>query len=500
MITDSFLNNCYGLILGQKQRDLDESTYKDMLHYLKSVEKQADTGPIEIPITMQTKFDLLMYLVQLKVFNGSFMEFLSAIQHSEIYKQHADFVDLKMSEKMSSQDQTAHEEHIHKLAQFCNINSHYGKFIDILDHIRDGTFEDIECLTSAWTDLIKTAASDVAEHEMKTRGQLVSSFNTSDDNCDDIIREIRKKYSKANVVPSGIPELDTGFLNGGFQPSRLYFYAGTSGIGKSLILLNMAMRGAMSKKPFGFFPGIPGMDEPPEEVYLYITMENYVFETWTRLYCAMFNQTKEEMLATIKNPETSSAEILEGMCSLLRPFNSSIQVEYAPAHSISPITIASLIKKYNQEPERRIVKAVYIDYLDLLQSDHPKEHYRLELGEITSSLKALAGNFEIPIITATQLNREAYKPGKNGVLGSDMMSESIQKLFIADFSVIMSREDAGKNKADNQPDDQPKKVFLKVDKNRDGKTGLTHVYFDYPRSRFLTQEECINAFAETLPV
>jgi len=146
------------------------------------------------------------------------------------------------------------------------------------------------------------------------------------------------------------------------------------------------------------------------------------------------------------------------------------------------------------------VKAVYVDYLDLLHSDHPKEHYRLELGEITSSLKTISGNFEIPIITATQLNREAYKRGKNGELGSDMMSESIQKLFIADFSAMMYREDAGKKKTDDGQEDQPKKVILKIDKNRDGKTGMTHVYFDYPRSRLMTQDEFIEAFQEMLTI
>jgi replicative DNA helicase len=340
----------------------------------------------------------------------------------------------------------------------------------------------------------------VTDYEMKTRGNLVSSFNTSDDDCDDIIREIRKKYSKANVVTSGIPDLDTGFLNGGYQPSRLYLYAGTSGVGKSLMLLNQATRAAMSKRPIGFLPGVPGLESPPEEVYLYITMENYAYETWTRLYCSMFNQTKEQMLSRIGQTGTTYQEFSQEMRSILQPFNSSLQVEYFPAHSISPASIASLIKKYNKDPERRIVKAVYVDYLDLLQSDNPREHYRLELGEITSSLKTIAGSMEIPIITATQLNREAYKRGKNGELGSDMMSESIQKLFIADFSVIMTREDAGKKKADDQPEDRPKKVILKIDKNRDGRTGTTHIYFDYARSRFMTQDEVVEAYQETLTV
>lgn len=264
------------------------------------------------------------------------------------------------------------------------------------------------------------------------------------------------------------------------------------------MMLNQATRAAMNKPNPWLQKGIPTIDTGPEEIYLYITMENFVYETWTRLYCSLFKQTKEEMLAKIYNEKTSSENIFQEIQSIMQPYNASLQVEYFPAHTISPATISSLIKEYNKDPMRRVVKSVYVDYLDLLQSDNPKEHYRLELGEITSSLKTIAGNFEIPIITATQLNREAYKRGKNGDVGSDMMSESIQKLFIADFSAMMYGEDAGKKKSDDQVEGHPTKVILKVDKNRDGKTGMTYVYFDYPRSRFMTKEECNEEYQESL--
>jgi len=500
MITESILNDSFRLILGKRQRELQDTTCRDLLQYLKIVERHENAGAFEIPIPVKLKFDLMKRLLEIIVFDGSLMEFHSTVQHSGRFKQLADYIDLKMSEEMDPEQQEAQEKHIHGLVQLCSIHQKYAEFQQYLETLRDGSYESIGEMISTWSDLIKTTASDVTDYEMKTRGNLVSSFNSRDDDCDAIIREIRKKYSRENVVTSGIPELDTGFLNGGFQPSRIYLWAGTSGIGKSLMMLNQATRAAMSKPDQWRKVGIPTIDTGPEEIYLYITMENFVYETWTRLYCSLFKRTKEEMLTKICSPKTSSADIFQEIQSVMYPYNASLQVEYFPAHSISPANISSLIKEYNKDPMRRVVKAVYVDYLDLLQSDNPKEHYRLELGEITSSLKTIAGNFEIPIITATQLNREAYRRGKNGGLGSDMMSESIQKLFIADFSAMMYREDAGKKNDADQVEGQPTKVNLKIDKNRDGRTGMTHVYFDYPRSRFMTQEECFEEFQETLTV
>ena len=97
-----------------------------------------------------------------------------------------------------------------------------------------------------------------------------------------------------------------------------------------------------------------------------------------------------------------------------------------------------------------------------------KEFYRLDLGEITSRFKSIAANFEIPIITATQLNREAYRKGKGNELGSEMISESMQKIFIADFSAMMYSDDK-EEISSNDGTYVPRKVVLKVDKNRDSK-------------------------------
>jgi len=47
-------------------------------------------------------------------------------------------------------------------------------------------------------------------------------------------------------------------------------------------------------------------------------------------------------------------------------------------------------------------------------------------------------SFEIPIITATQLNREAYRKEKHKEFGMETVSESIPEVFIADFGAISS--------------------------------------------------------------
>jgi replicative DNA helicase len=126
--------------------------------------------------------------------------------------------------------------------------------------------------------------------------------------------------------------------------------------------------------------------------------------------------------------------------------------------------------------------------------------YRLGLGAITSRLKTISASFEIPIITATQLNREANRKEKDKEFGIETVSESIQKVFIADFEAVIQRVENPENGSNGIQPPKPVKAISKVEKNRDGKTGKTTLYFDYPCSRILTNEEYMDEFGELMKI
>jgi hypothetical protein len=56
------------------------------------------------------------------------------------------------------------------------------------------------------------------------------------------------------------------------------------------------------------------------------------------------------------------------------------------------------------------------------------------------------------------------------------------------------------NFSDGDQPPKPVKALLKVEKNRDGKTGKTNLYFDYSRSRILTNEEYMDEFGEVMKI
>jgi replicative DNA helicase len=492
MITESFLNSTFELILCKKPRPLEPALYEQIIYLLTFFQtKMVENG--DVPLMVRNKFDLLETICKLIQQGGTTDTALASVMNSERFKQHTDFINATIHNPSVNEKQIAAQTKlIHDMVAWSKLNVTFKRFRDYSDVVWDGSFFSIQEVIAEWIDLVKGASKDVANYELASNTGLISSINTKAPHIDDMLAEVCKKYSVQNVVQSGIPELDRDFLSGGFQPSRLYMMGGTSGIGKSILLLNCAIRAALSKSaeyPEEFRHWYePGM-MPPEQVFLYVTMENYVYETWLRLYCALTQKTKREALRVILTEKNGAALLREEINALFGPFNSSIQIDYFPANTISPATIASLIEKYNRNPKVQCVKAVYVDYLDLLQPDERREFYRLDLGEVTSRLKSIAATYEIPIITATQLNREAYKKAKGSDIGAEMISESMQKLFIADFSAMMTRDMTDKEDSKGAPDDSPVKLLLRVNKNRDGKTGEVPIYMDYPRSRFLTKQE-----------
>tara|TARA_Y100001973_G_scaffold105923_1_gene181000 strand:- start:3286 stop:3759 length:474 start_codon:yes stop_codon:yes gene_type:complete len=80
---------------------------------------------------------------------------------------------------------------------------------------------------------------------------------------------------------------------------------------------------------------------------------------------------------------------------------------------------------------------VVVDYGDILRDTSNSREVRHALGNIYEDLRGLAGEFDIPIWTASQANRSALD---EDVIEAQKVSESYQKIMTADFVVSLSRK------------------------------------------------------------
>jgi replicative DNA helicase len=471
LITESFLNSCFSIILNKKTKiKKTKSLYRDILEVLQFCESKET---IDIPIILASKLECIKKILEMLLTDKTIDNIIDSITFSEKFKQYREFLDIKINENLKD---NIIQDCINQIKLRKKINTlfqNYDQLNKVLDTIKDGSFDSIDNLINDYEVTIKTLYSNMMKNNRIITIESSSSLDLVNDSYDSVIKMIKKKYNKVNKTSSGFSYLDNEILNGGFEPSRLYIWAGGSGSGKSVMLNNTIIYSATQHDTSYKNYNLESSNTPKKinKVYIYITCENTIEESLMRTYMPMFNKTTEQMLRDI----TNGVNIKEKIINKLSNNNTTIIMKYFPAMSISSFDIMSVIDDVIEIYGKQSIAGLYIDYLDLLKTDIKYDIYRIELGHITLSLKTLAVQYNIPVITATQLGRTAYRINDSNKLNIDSIGESIKKVEHADFVGLIAKD----------PIDDTI-VHCKIGKNRAGKAN-TSIDFkvDFSKFKFL---------------
>jgi replicative DNA helicase len=125
------------------------------------------------------------------------------------------------------------------------------------------------------------------------------------------------------------------------------------------------------------------------------------------------------------------------------------------------------------------VGLVLIDYLQLMSSGKRNENRVNELSEITSQLKIMAKELNVPVVTLSQLSRGVESRQDKRPLLSDLReSGSIEQ--DADIVMFIYREGYYNKQTDN-----PNMTEILVAKNRHGETGTVNLFWNKNYTLFL---------------
>ena len=110
-----------------------------------------------------------------------------------------------------------------------------------------------------------------------------------------------------------------------------------------------------------------------------------------------------------------------------------LMIKYYPTKAASVQTLSSHLKQLELQEIKPDI--VLVDYADILMGVGKEKRFVLE--SIYEDLRALAGEFNLPIWTASQANRSSLE---EEVIDATKVSESYSKIMIADFVMSMSRK------------------------------------------------------------
>jgi replicative DNA helicase len=308
--------------------------------------------------------------------------------------------------------------------------------LEDLEKLEIGDYESIQEINNS----IKTKLQKLVTHMRKAEVEDENSqyLDLTPDNfrnmITDIVTELRKP---TNYLKTGLQYLNE-MLVGGFEAGRFYMFLGASGGFKSGILLSIV------KWLRQYNQGIPTKDPNKRPCVLYVTQENSLKETVERLFNLSVtgddirNYTPEEVI-----------EMLLGDGNLDIEVNSTnIRLVYKPNRSISTDDLYDMIDEIEEEGFEII--ALVHDYIKRIRAANPSKELRLELGNIVDEMTVIAKTRNIPVISASQLNREGIKVIEGAVesgqqdiakkLGSSNVGESWAMIENADWVCIINRE------------------------------------------------------------
>ena len=208
-----------------------------------------------------------------------------------------------------------------------------------------------------------------------------------------------------NVVSTGWQVIDE-ITQGGFGKGELILFAAPPGIGKSWSLVNIGVN-AMKKG----------------KIVAHYTLElneGYVGQRYDAVLSGVaVGNLKYNMEDVKKSVESVSGDLV---------------VKHYPTKTASVTSLKAHMDKMILQGKRPDV--VIVDYADLLRGP-TKEKRHEELEEIIEDLRGMAGEYEVPVYTASQINRSG---AEDDIITGTKIAGSFSKMMTADFVVSLSRK------------------------------------------------------------
>ncbi|AEM80013.1 primary replicative DNA helicase [Thermoanaerobacter thermohydrosulfuricus] len=270
------------------------------------------------------------------------------------------------------------------------------------------------------------------------------------------IEELYKNKGQLTGIPSGFPDLD--LKTAGFQPSDFILVAARPSMGKTSFALNIAQNAAL-------LTGLP---------VAIFSLEMSKEQLVNRLICSTANIDSQK-LRTGNLDEDDWMKLAAAMTPLSK---APIYIDDTPG-----IGVMDIRAKCRRLKLEKGLGLVMIDYLQLMQGRGRAENRQQEISEISRSLKSLARELNVPVITLSQLSRAPESRSDHRPILSDLReSGAIEQ--DADIVMFLYRDDY------YHKDSEKKNIAeVIIAKHRNGPTGTVELLWLAQYTKFVSLDK-----------
>ena len=301
-------------------------------------------------------------------------------------------------------------------------------------------------------DILRISEARVQAHTNSIKDLVKKAIGT--------IEDFHQRQGMLTGIPTGFQDLDK--MTNGLHGGEMVVIAARPSMGKTSLAMNIAEHVALEAKlPVAVFS-------------LEMTAESLVLRMLCSRSRVNLRNVREGFLAERDFPKlTGAAGKLAG---------SPLFIDDS-----SGLSILQLRAKARRMHQQFHIKLFVIDYLQLLHSTARRaENRQQEIADISSGIKALAKELDVPIIVLSQLNRELEREKNRKPRMSDLReSGSIEQ--DADLVGLLYKPNAGdedESATGGAATEEAGPVNLLIAKQRNGPTGDVNLTFLKSYTRF----------------
>lgn len=394
-----------------KQNEAKMARFLFITYFL---EARLDKGIVSPKICMQYVYDRVSkkYAAIIK------RDIVESIEHNRMGKKDVEFMNNMVFSQLNMIFMHEYKDAIIKMMSDLGSNEFGKEFEDCDNAIR----------------LYQSLLNNLTKVQRKSRQE--NRFNLSDeDHFNAMMQEAAERaLSSSHFLQTGWQGMNK-MLNGGFEDARLYNFIGATGGFKSGLLLNLMKQIKLYNK------GRAHKDPTKRPTILFLSQENNIWETFIRIY-GIFGGTDikkrsvKEILDTMKKG---------GFSIVQDEMDIDIEFRYYGNMDISVPDIKGIVEELDNSGREVII--VIQDYIERLRPPVMGSEKRNALADISNQMHDLAIELDIPIITASQFNREgvaiieeAREKGNVDIgkkVGSGNISESFGMLKNFDMNIAI---------------------------------------------------------------
>ncbi|KIU53228.1 DNA helicase [Bradyrhizobium elkanii] len=350
-----------------------------------------------------------------------------------------------------------------------------------------------DMLSTAYDSAIDCAPQDQIEqaeqllYDIAETGRYGGGFETFETALDSAIDRAAQAYQsdgRLSGLATGLRDLDGKM--GGLQPTDLIIIAGRPGMGKTSLATNIAFNVASIYDPT---QQVDGSSRPAAGgIVAFFSLEMSSEQLATRV----LSEQAEVASSNIRRGEIAETDFERLIQHRQRMRRLPLYIDQTGA-----LSIAQLAARARRLKRQRGLHLIVVDYIQLMQgkTQRAAQNRVQEITEITTGLKALAKELNVPVIALSQLSRGVEnRDEKRPQLADLRESGSIEQ--DADVVMFVYREEYYlKNKEprpgtedhlawESEMKDARGKAEVIIAKQRHGPTGTVAMTFQGEFTRF----------------